>query len=327
VDAVNSATSGFDLIFEALHPGVLAEAVFPVWTFSSPVMSAWHRGFLPVITDVSASSLNMQVEDAARAIGPGTKLLVPTHFAGNACDMQSLEKLADAEGLSLVDDAAHALPCTLEGRSVGTMGHASVFSFYATKTLTTGEGGAVVTGDADLVKKLRSLALHGLDRDAHDRYRAKNSWRYDVAGPGFKANMPDLLAAIGRAQLQRVYEMRYRRMTIARRYNASLAPTDLSVPYDSAGHTWHLYVGMLPKGMNRDRFIERMAEHGIGCSVHFIPLCCHSFWRDKLRLEPKNFPNAMSAFERVVSLPIYSAMTDDEVDRVIETVRKVLRVC
>ena len=325
--AVNSATAGFDLLWKAIHTQPGDEAIFPVWTFSSPLMSFYHQGGRPVLVDIDPDDFMVRADSVASAVNCKTVAVVPTHFGGAAADLTSLSAITEQNDLFLFEDAAHALPTTHRGVQVGSGPvDASVFSFYATKTMTTGEGGAVVTREPWFARRLRKLSLHGFDRDAYSRYTAGGTWRYDVAHPGFKANLTDIAAAIGRVQLQRLEEMQVRREHIAHAYMREMAELGLSMPTQSDDtHAWHLFPVKLPVGIDRDRFIQRMTMRGVGCSVHFIPLCLHSFWRDALDLDPSSFPNAMAAFERSVSLPIYSAMTDCDVSRVIDTVWNVIR--
>jgi dTDP-4-amino-4,6-dideoxygalactose transaminase len=254
------------------------------------------------------------------------------HYGGLAADMPALHDIARRHGLKVVEDAAHALPTTCGGQLVGTLASAAtVFSFYANKTITTGEGGMLVTRDAALAQRAKTMRLHGMSRDAFDRFTAKvPSWYYEVVAPGFKYNLTDIAAALGIHQLKRAHVFQQRREQLAAAYDEALAGLPvLRPPRPSPGdqHSWHLYVLRLldAAGIHRDRFIERLFEAGIGCSVHYIPLHLHPYWRDRYGLRPEMFPHSQHAYERMVSLPLYTRMTEAEVERVAAAVRAALR--
>jgi len=246
--------------------------------------------------------------------------------------MPSLLGIARRHGLKVVEDAAHALPTTSGGALVGTLdSDATVFSFYANKTITTGEGGMLVTRDAALAARARTMRLHGMNRDAFDRFTAKvPSWYYEVVAPGFKYNLTDIAAALGIQQLKKAHAFQQRREAIAAMYDAAFAGLPvLRPPRPAAGdrHAWHLYVLRLADdaGIARDLFIERLFDAGIGCSVHYIPLHLHPYWRDRYALQPAMFPHSQRAYERMVSLPIYTRMSGADVERVVLAVRSALR--
>ena len=266
------------------------------------------------------------------ALTPRTKAIIPVHYAGLAADMPAIHDMARRHGLKVVEDAAHALPTTRGGRLVGTLASdATVFSFYANKTITTGEGGMLVTRDAALAQRARTMRLHGMNRDAFDRFTAKvPSWYYEVVAPGFKYNLTDIAAALGLQQLKRAYAFQQQRAALAAAYDAALAGLPLvTPPKPPAGdlHSWHLYVVRLADGAGiaRDSFIERLFEAGIGCSVHYIPLHLHPYWRERYALHPEMFPHSQHAYERMVSLPLYTRMTGADVERVAAAVRAALR--
>ncbi len=265
------------------------------------------------------------------AITPRTKAILPVHYAGLAADMPALLDIANRHGLKVVEDAAHALPTTCGGALVGTLASdATVFSFYANKTITTGEGGMLVTRDEALAKRARVMRLHGMNRDAFDRFTAKvPSWYYEVVAPGFKYNLTDIAAALGIHQLKKAQAFQQRRERIAALYDEALKGLPLvTPPRPLAGdrHAWHLYVLRLADGagIERDRFIEALFDAGIGCSVHYIPLHLHPYWRDRYRLDAAMFPHSQHAYERMVSLPIYTRMSDADVVRVVAAVRRAL---
>ena len=331
--AVNSATSGLHLALEAIGIGPGDQVLTSTHTFTATAEVVRYLGADPVFVDIDEETLNMDVTavEAALSRGANVKAIMPVHMAGQACDMTALCRLAKDAGIRIIEDAAHALPTTFNGKRIGTIGDATVFSFYATKTLATGEGGMITTDDDEVASRIRTMRLHGISRDVFDRYQSdKPSWYYEIVAPGFKYNMPDTAAAMGIHQLARLYEMSDRRREIANRYFDDLSdlPLDLPIPINTGDeHAWHLFIIRLTLGrldIDRNRFIELMAERGIGTSVHFIPLHLQPYWRDKYELVPGDFPVATATYERLVSLPIYSKMTDEDVERVIAAVRDIL---
>lgn len=330
--AVNSATAGLHLAVEALgiEPG--DEVLVPTWTFTSTAEVVRYVGASPVMVDVDSDTLNIDFEAAQCAMTSRTKAIIPVHFAGLPVPRSCLAEFASRNGLVVIEDAAHAFPVLNEKRLVGDgASDAVVFSFYATKTITTGEGGMLVTSRPDVARRARTMRLHGISRDVFDRYTStKPSWQYEVVAPGFKYNMTDIAAAMGRVQLSRAAEMAAARERIAHRYNEGLAGLPLTLPAnprEAGGHAWHVYAIRLTDEarVSRDQFIQQMAAAGVGCSVHFIPLHLHSYWKDSGALRPEDFPVATDAFHRAVSLPAFSAMTDQHVDRVVEVAHAVLR--
>ncbi len=329
--ALNSATAGLHLALEALGVGPGTEVLVPTWTFTATAEVVVHLGAEPVLVDVDPVTLHIDLADAAAKVTPRTVAVMPVHFAGQVVSPSGLRAFAEAHRLAVVEDAAHSFPAAAEGVTVGAgTSAATVFSFYATKTITTGEGGMLVTRDPDLARRVRVMRLHGFDRDGFDRYRSdRPAWRYDVVAPGHKYNLTDPAAALGLVQLERAEKMRARRAEIAERYRAAFAglPLDLPAPAPAGDtHSWHLFVVRLRPDapVDRDAFVAEMSRFGIGCSVHFIPLHQHSYWRQRYRLTDEMFPAASAEFPRVVSLPIFSAMTDEQVERVAVTVHKVL---
>lgn len=331
--AVNSATAGLHLALEAAGIGPGDEVLVPDWTFTATAEVVRYLDAHPVVVDVDAHTLNIDLAAAEAAITPRTRAIIPVHFAGLPVDAAALADLARRRGLSVVEDAAHAFPAASARGPVGAgPSEAVVFSFYATKTMTTGEGGMVLTGDPDLAARVRTMRLHGISRDVFARYAAGaagSSWAYDVVAPGFKYNLTDPAAALGRVQLRRAPAMRDARAATAARYDAAFADVSLDLPAQpppGVEHAWHLYVVRLRDDapVSRDEFIDAMAARGIGCSVHFTPLHRMSYWRDAYALSPAAFPRAQEAFGRVVSLPLSSALTGAQVDRVVDAVRDVL---
>jgi dTDP-4-amino-4,6-dideoxygalactose transaminase len=333
--AVNSATAGLHLALEALGIGPGDEVITTTHTFTATAEVVRYLGADVKLVDIDPATLNIDPAAVEAAITPRTKALIPVHYAGLAADMPRLLAIAARHGLKVVEDAAHALPTSCGGRLVGTLASdATVFSFYANKTITTGEGGMLVTRDEALAKRARTMRLHGMSRDAFDRFTAKvPSWYYEIVAPGFKYNLTDIAAALGLHQLKKAQAFQQRRAAIAARYDAAFAGLPLLVPPGAAAgdlHAWHLYAvrlgdAALAGGLERDRFIERLFELGIGCSVHYIPLHLHPYWRERYGLEPGMFPHSQRAYERMVSLPIYTRMGDADVERVVEAVHGLLR--
>jgi dTDP-4-amino-4,6-dideoxygalactose transaminase len=329
--SVNSATAGLHLALEAAGIGPGDEVIVPTWTFTASAEVVRYLGADPVLVDVEPETLALDLSLADKAVTARTRAIIPVHFAGLPMDPAALHELASAHDLSVVEDAAHSFPASHSGHIVGSgPSAATVFSFYATKTMTTGEGGMITTDNEELARRVRIMRLHGIDRDVLDRYtRIGASWQYDVVAPGFKYNLTDIAAAMGLVQLERAESMRQRRADIASRYDAAFVDLPLQLPARPAtgvDHAWHLYSVRLTDdaSCDRDAFIARMQEQGVACSVHFIPLHLLSYWRDRYDLRPQDFPVATDSFARVVSLPISSALTDDQVDRVTEAVRRTL---
>ncbi len=329
--AVNSATSGLHLALEALGVGPGDEVIVPTYTFTATAEIVRYLGATPILVDVDPLTFNMTAETFAAAITKKTKAVVPVHFAGLSCDMDPIIDVARRHDIKIVEDAAHALPTKYKGKLIGTLDtDITVFSFYANKTMTTGEGGMVVTRNLELAKRCKVMRLHGISRDAFDRYvSTKPAWFYEVVAPGFKYNMPDIAAAIGIHQLKRLPAFQLKREKMADIYIEAFKDLPLEMPavaVSEDSHAWHLFPVRIKTeaGIDRARFIERMSELGIGCSVHFIPLHLHPYWRDTYNLLPGMFPVAQGIFEQEVSLPLYTKMTDDDQIRVINAVKQVL---
>ena len=328
--AVNSCTSALHLALEAVGVGPGDEVITSPMTFTATAAVIEHLGARPVLADCEPRTLNLDPGAVAAAVTPRTKAILPVHFAGQACAMDALEDLARRHGLAVVEDAAHALPTrAADGRLVGTIGDATCFSFYVTKTITTGEGGMVTTDRDDLAERMKVMRLHGMSKDAWRRYAKGGSWSYDIVAPGFKYNLPDVAAALGIVQLRRSEEFRARRAEIARAYDEGLAGipgVHTPVVADADAHAWHLYVIQVDPdvlSIDRDGFIRELTDRGIGVSVHFIPLHRHTYYRDRYGFAPGDLPVAQRAFERILSLPIYPKMDDADVARVVHAVRDV----
>lgn len=330
--AVNSATAGLHLGLEAMGIGPGDEVITTTHTFTASAEVIRYLGADPVLVDVDARTLCIDVDAVEAAITPRTKAIIPVHFAGRAADMDRLLALAQKHGLRVMEDAAHALPTTCSGKLIGTLASdVTVFSFYANKTMTTGEGGMLVTRNPELARRARVMRLHGISRDAFDRFTAKApSWYYEVVAPGFKYNLTDIAAAIGIEQLKKVRQFSRRRAQVAAWYDAALADLPIIRPPGPASgdeHSWHLYVVQLSDEVRvtRDVVIERLFAAGIGCSVHYIPLHQQPYWRDRYGLTAAMFPVSQRVYEHALSLPMYSRMSERDVGRVVQAVGEALR--
>jgi dTDP-4-amino-4,6-dideoxygalactose transaminase len=337
--AVNSCTSALHLGLEALGVGPGDRVALPTMTFTATAEVVRYLNADPVFLDVTYGSSLIEPETVAAALDrdPGIKAVIVVHFAGQPARMDAeggrpgLLEVCRSRGVKLLEDAAHAFPTRCGDRMVGALGDATCFSFYANKTITTGEGGMLTTADPAIAARARIMRLHGIDRDVWDRFTAaKPAWEYDVVAPGFKYNLPDVNAAIGLAQLERADAMRARRQEVAARYFerlGGLAAVDLPavrVPFED--HAWHLFVVVVrPEApVGRDRLIERLAERGIGTSVTYKPLHRMSYYRDRYQLDPGAFPEAERVWQGCLALPIYPGLTDDDVDYVCDTLGELL---
>ncbi len=328
--AVSSATAGLQLALEVAGVGRDDEVLIPTIAFASIANGVVHLGAKPVFVDVHPDTLNIDPVSCEARIGPRTRAIVPVHHGGHPCDMDQVLAIAAANDLAVIDDAAHALPASVGGRTVGTLGDLTCFSFYATKTVTTGEGGMVTTARADFAKRLRLLSLHGIDKDSWQRHGACDSWRYEVVAAGYKFNMTDVAAALGIEQLARMDELRAARAHAAARYDLAFADLpEIEVPVIREGResSWHLYMIRLDVDaltIDRSGFMRALDRAGISTSVHFIPLHTQPYYRALRGDRPEDLPNAVAAFERIVSLPLFPGLTDDAIDRVVEAVRRVV---
>ena len=329
--AVNSATAGLHLALEALGIGPGDEVITTTHTFTATAEVVRYLGADVKLVDIDPATLCIDVDAVEAAITPRSKAVIPVHFGGLAADMPRLLPLARRHGLKVVEDAAHALPTTSGGRLVGTLEtDACVFSFYANKTITTGEGGMVVTRDPEIAKRMKVMRLHGMNRDAFDRFTATvPSWYYEIVAPGFKYNLTDIAAALGVHQLKRLPGFQKRREEIAAQFHEGLADLPVILPPGPAEgdvHAWHLYVLRLAEGapIGRDTLVERLFAAGIGCSVHYIPLHLQPYWRDRYGLKAEDFPCSQRAYEATLSLPLYTRMSDADVRRVAGAVRAAL---
>lgn len=329
--SVNSATAGLHLALEAIGLGPGDEVIVPTYTFTATAEVVRYLGAHPVFVDCDPKTLNIDVQQIESKITNKTKAIIPVHFAGLSVEMKPLIAIAKKYGLKIIEDAAHSLPTTYEGRMIGTLDtDFTVYSFYATKTITTGEGGMIITRNPEYAKRCRIMRIHGISRDAFDRYTSKTaSWYYEIVAPGFKYNLTDIASAIGIHQLAKADRFQKERQQQAEIYFSSLKDLDLILPDRGPLtdiHAWHLYVLRLGASIKikRDEVIQKMAEAGVGCSVHFIPLHLQPYWRDTYQLKESDFPNATQAYKNSISLPLYTKMTPEQQQRVIKEFRKIL---
>jgi dTDP-4-amino-4,6-dideoxygalactose transaminase len=329
--AVNSCTAALHLALEAIGVREGDEVIVPTMTFAATAEVVAYFKAKPVLVDCTEETLNIDPRAIERAITSKTKAIVPVHFAGHPCDMNQILNIARFHNVSVVEDAAHALPARYHGKMIGSISDATCFSFYATKTITTGEGGMVTTDNPEWAARMRSMSLHGLSRDAWNRYTAQGSWGYEIVSPGFKYNLTDIAAALGIPQLRksdRFWKIRERYAGLYREGFSDLSELILPTAGDHVQHAWHLYVIQLrPERLRigRDMMIDLLKKEGIGCSVHFIPLHLHPYYRETWGYRPADFPVAGKVFERIMSLPLYPKMTEADVQRVIAAIRKLIK--
>lgn len=328
--AVNSATSGLHLALEALGIGQHDVVITSPYTFTSTAAVVRHLGAEVAFCDTAPGSYNIDPDALGRLLATtkNCRAIIPVHVGGLPCDMPAIKTLAQRYGCAVVEDSAHAFPSMTRNGYAGTLGDIGVYSFYATKTITTGEGGMVVTRDDKLAARMAMMRMHGFDRVAWDRYTSrKASWQYAVKEAGFKYNLPDLLAAIGREQLKKAATFLEQRRAIAAVYDEAFRDVaGLELPPRGDGHAWHLYsLRTRPDrgGPDRDSLIETLMERGVGTSVHFIPLHTMPYFAERYGLSSQSFPNAMAMFERTVSLPIWQGMDTEAAHRVASAVKEI----
>jgi dTDP-4-amino-4,6-dideoxygalactose transaminase len=328
--ALNSCTAALHTALKTLGIGPGDEVITTPMTFTASVNVIEHVGARPVLVDVEPDTLNIDPRKVAAAITPRTRAILPVHYAGHPADLDALRALGRAHGLEIVEDAAHALPACYKGRPIGSEGNPVAFSFYATKNLTTGEGG-MLTADPEFLARARVISLHGMSRDAWKRYDKGGSWFYEVLVPGFKYNMTDIQAALGLWQLRKLEQFQARRRAVVSEYDRAFADEpalERPVTRPDVEHAWHLYVLRLRDDaltIGRDRFIQELTDRNIGTSVHFIPIHIHPYYRDKYGFTPDSFPVAYDNFRRMLSLPLNPGLTDQDVSDVIEAVLDVVR--
>ena len=329
--ALNSGTAALHVALAAIGLKAGDEVLVPADTFTATGEVVAYFGARPVLVDCRRDTFNIDERALEERITPSTRAFIPVHIGGVPCEMGPIMEMAQHHGVKVIEDAAHALPATYDGRMVGTIGDITAFSFYATKTITTGEGGMGTTANQEYAERMRVMSLHGISKDAWNRYAEDGSWYYEVVEAGFKYNMTDIAAAMGIHQLRKANAFRDRRREIAEMYTKAFGAVDeLRPPVvpNRVEHAWHLYVVLLnleTLTIDRAQFINGMKERHIGTSVHFIPLHLHPYYQRTYGYRPGDFPNAEWVYQRCISLPIYPAMTDLDVADVVEAVTQVAR--
>jgi dTDP-4-amino-4,6-dideoxygalactose transaminase len=328
--AVSSCTAAMHTALVTLGIGPGDEVITTPMTFAATANVIEQAGATPVLADVEPDTLNIAPSEIARKVTSKTKAIMPVHYAGHPADLDAIGEIASLHHLTVVEDAAHAVAAKYRGRWIGSGNNPAAFSFYATKNLTTGEGG-MLTGSPEFLERARVVSLHGMGQDAWNRYSKEGNWYYDIVTPGFKYNMTDIMAAIGLVQLEKLESMQERRRAIAQRYMDAFASCDaLQCPVERPDvlHAWHLYVLRLnfgALGIGRAQFIEELKTRNIGSSVHFIPIHLHAYYRDKYGYRPSDYPVAYENYQRIVSLPMSAKHTDQDVDDVIEAVLDIVK--
>ncbi len=325
--AVNSCTSALHLSLIALGIGKGNEVITTPFTFASTGNVIIHAGANPVFVDIKKDTYNIDPEQIKEAITSKTKAIIPVHYAGQPCDMKAIMDIAEDSHLFVIEDAAHAIGAEYENKKIGTFGTTTCFSFYATKNMTTGEGGAITTDDDKLAEKLKVLRLHGITKDAWSRYSEKGNWYYEIEDCGWKYNMTDIQASLGIHQIKKLDKFIEKRKEYANMYNNELNKIGgVVVPYEmpNVKHAYHLYPILL-ENYKREDFINKMQEKGIGCSVHFIPLHLHPFYKQIFKFKKGDFTNTEWVYEKEVSLPLYPSMSVKDVKYVISCIVEILR--
>jgi dTDP-4-amino-4,6-dideoxygalactose transaminase len=328
--AVNSCTAALHLSMLAAGLGAGDEVVTTPLTFCATINAIIHAGATPVLADVDSATMNIDPAEVRRRVTPRTRAILPVHFAGRPCSMDALLELADEQGLKIIEDCAHAVESEYHGSKIGTIGDFGCFSFYATKNVTAGEGGMVLTRREEDAARIKSLALHGLRRDAWGRFSDKGYSHYYVVDCGFKYNMMDLQAAIGIHQLKRVESSWRRRRQIWEQYDQAFADLPVERPISPAPatrHAFHLYTVLVDEqraGITRDRFVDAMIARGIGVGVHYLSVPEHPYYFERFGWRPEDYPNAMRIGRQTVSLPLSPGLNDAEVQRVVEAVVQTL---
>jgi len=324
--AVNSCTAAMHIALEAVGIKRGDEVITTPYTFAATAEVIRYFDARPVLVDVDSVTFNINPSLIEKAITERTKAIIPVHIAGYPAEMNAIREIAKTRHLPVIEDAAHAFPTKYDGKMIGSIGDITCFSFYATKTITTGEGGMLCTNNDEYADRCRIMALHGISKDAWKRYTAEGSWYYEIIAPGFKYNMTDIAAAMGIAQLRKANMMFEKRRAIAQTYNTVfLNLPQLQIPHNDARHqhAWHLYMLRLnleSLNINRAQFYDELKKRNIGASVHFIPLHIHPYYRDLYGYKPEDFPVAYREYMREISLPIYSKMSKEDVQDVIDAV-------
>lgn len=328
--ALNSCTAALHLALKVIGVKEGDEVIVPAMTFAATANVVLHLGARPVIVDIERDTHLIDIKKIEENITDKTRAIIPVHYSGQSCDMDEIMKLAKLYGLYVIGDAAHALPAGYRHKMIGSMGDITCFSFYVTKTITTGEGGMAITSNSEWADRMRTLRLHGINRDAWKRYSFEGTWQYDIDEPGYKYNTTDINSAIGVEQLKKIEGMWQRRIEIAQKYNDAFFSLEGLFPYVVKGDresSWHLYplrLNLEGLKIDRDSFMNELKEIGISTSVHFIPLYKFSYYL-KNGLAAGGYGNCDWVFERSLSLPIYPDLEDSEVDYIIDRVTEILK--
>jgi len=328
--ALNSCTAALHLSLVSAGIGEGDEVLTTPMTFASSANVVIHSGAKPVFVDIDSVTMNIDPKKIREKITSRTKAIIPVHIAGHPCEMDEIMVIAREHNLFVLEDAAHAVYTQYKGKTIGSIGDATAFSFYATKNLVTGEGGMVTTNNEDLYNKIRVMSSHGMSRNAWNRYAEVGSWYYEILSPGYKDNMSDIMAGLGLSQLAKLERMQGIREVIADYYQAEfgkLPEIEVPVELDYARHAWHLYIIKLnldKLSIDRGEFIEKLKEENIGTSVHFIPLHMHPYYRDTYGYKSGDFPVAEGVFERIISLPLYPKMSMQDASDVVDAVKRVI---
>jgi perosamine synthetase len=327
----SSWTSAAHLALEAIGLKERDEVIIPSLTFTATAGIVCYFKATPVIVDVQKDSFNIDPLEIEKAITPKTKAIIPVHYGGNPCDMDEIKAIAKSHNIKVIEDAAHALPSFYKGKLIGTIGDITCFSFYVTKTLATGEGGMICTDNDEIAERCSIMRLHGIDKDAWKRNNSEGSWYYEVVAPGFKYNFTDINASLGLAQLKKVNIMLAEREKIYKKYNCLLSGNDFIQLYnckDDRSSSYHLYPILLDIArlrISRSQFIDELKNLGIGTNVHFIPLYRHPFYKEAFKLDRNNYPVSEYLYPRIVTLPIWPGMTDDQLNKVADSVNLLTR--
>ncbi len=328
--SVSSWTAAAHLALEAigLKPG--DEVIIPAITFTATAEIVCYFGAKPVIVDVQEDTLNINPKEIEKKINSKTKAIIPVHYGGQPCDMDEINRIAKQNKLIVIEDAAHALPAFYKNKMIGTIGDVTCFSFYATKTLATGEGGMICTDNPELAERCSIMRLHGINKDAWNRYSEKGNWYYEVVAPGYKYNFTDIQAALGLAQLKKITKMLELRENIYKKYNSSFEGNQLvkiiKIKDDrkSSHHLYPILLNFKKLKINRSQFIDELKKEGIGTSVHFIPLYRHPYYKNTFNLKYGDFPVSEKVYPKIISLPIWPGMTNEQVSRVIFSIEKTI---
>ena len=329
--AVSSWTAAAHLALEAINLKPGDEVIVPSFTFTACAEIVCYFKAKPVIVDVQRDTYNIDPKEIEKAITKNTKVIIPVHYGGQPCDMDEILDIARKNNLYIIEDAAHALPSFYKGKIIGTLGDVTCFSFYATKTLATGEGGMICTDNEEVAKRCSIMRLHGINSDAWKRYSGEGSWYYEVIAPGYKYNFTDIQAALGLAQLKKINELQAKRKEIFDLYNEGFEDNEFIRLYkikEDRVSSYHLYpieLNINRLKVSRSRFIEELKERGIGASVHFIPLYRHPYYQKTFNLKPENYPVSEKIYKGIITLPIWPGMKISQIKQVIDNVNSLIK--